>query len=1093
MAQIIIDAGIPPIVWSSVQDAFDKINSNFEELYLNLGNEDLVNFENLGTSLIPRTTSIYDLGTSTKRWKDLYLSGSSLYIGDAVITSEDGKVNLPAGSTIGTLAIDENYFKFVTVTGQGTISADQGTDTLTFTAGTGMNLSVDTGTDTITVNNAGVIGLTNTTTIPAGISSGSGIAVSSENGPVLITNTGTLQILGTAGQIGVSSTGPSGTGIVTLTNLGVTRLETAPGSGIGLTANNGLIQITNTLPNIVQPVIRNLAVSGSPAQATLISDNANYTVTFVPGLGTGITTNSIARTVTFTNTGVRSITSSSNAITLDSSTGVITVGFNNEIDIVGSVFADNSTMLVDSTNGVLRGTLLGNLVGPVEGDVVGSVFSDSSTLLVDAVSGTIPWSVLADIPTEGKTIYVNTNGSDSNSGRTKEKAYAKLSYALSQATAGDIISISAGTYQETFPMTVPAGVSIKGAGIRSTIITPTVATSQRSCFLLNGETSVEDLTIKDMYYDGGANTGYAFRFATGCSITSAVPLVQRVLVYSKGSVVTVNDPYGYGSSGAGRGAYLDGALVSRSSLEPSIQFKNCVFIVPNSRGIIATNGARPDLHSCYFYFANIAVEAVQGITGRAADGKTLLSLQGVSGSWTTPTTVSYYDVDGTTLITSGTLESVTNNRYVLDGDISGFAFAITRDQKVITVKGGAAVSATQSNFGAKSLALDGTGDYLSLESSDDFEFGTGNFTLECWVYRSNAAATEYIFDYRVRPNDVAPVLYLSGGNLIYYTAGSARITGTGSVGSPNAWYHVAVSRNSGTTKLFVDGVQVGSSYSDSNDYTRSPMTVGGDYIGTNLFTGYIDEVRVTNGYSRYNSNFSSILNPFVGDRYTKLLMHFDTAIEDDNTINYDIRAGSGGTATAVTGIDRSEFGAEIYLESCLIGYGLYGARADGAGTVIRLGSHEFFFVGTGADLSNNGPGRLTANEILSANGGRIFNDSYHFNTKKIGNIVEFDLTNRKIEFTSGDIVLSQNAITSASGENVVIDPGEGGILDIEGNTKIFGNFTVISKVPGTSKGSAGDLAGTVAFDDTYIYYCTTDYTNGVADIWKRTAHGAGTW
>lgn len=1077
-----IEAGIPPIVWSTVNSAFENINDNFTLLFASLGNEDLVDFENLGTSLSPRLTSVYDLGSASKRWRDLYLSGDSLYLGDALITATDGKVNLPPGSTIGDLAIDEDYFKFVTVTGQGTISADDGTDTLTFSAGTGMNLAIDAGTDTITINNGGII------TAQAG----TGISVSGTN-PLIITNTGAVQIQGTAGQIGVSSTGPSGTGVVTLTNLGVTRLETVPGSGIGLNTNTGVIQITNTLPNIIQPVVRNIAVSGSPAQATLISDNANYTVTFVPGLGTGITTNSVARTVTFTNTGVRSIISSSNAITLDASTGTITLGFNNEIDIVGSVFADDSNILVDSTNGVLRGTHIGNLIGPVQGDVKGSVFADDSTLLVDAVAGSIPWSVLADIPTEGKTIYVNTNGNNSNAGRSKEKAYRTIKYALTQATAGDIIVISAGNYEEIFPLTVPAGVTVKGSGFKSTVIYPTVATSQLDCFLLNGETSIEDLMIKDMFYDGGANTGYAFRFTSSCSITSNVPSVNRVFVFNKGPTVSGSDPYGYLSSGAGRGIYLDGASVTRASLEPSMNFRNCIFIVPNSKGCVATNGGRVDLHGCYFYFASYAIEATQGVSGRDNDGKTYLSLRDVSGSWTAPTTISYYDVDGTTLITSGTLESISGSRYTLDGDVSGFQFFESRDEKTVVSKGGIAVSATQANFGAKSLALDGTDDYLALESTEDFEFGTGNFTLECWVYRSNAASTEYIFDYRVRSGDVAPVMYLSGGNLIYYTAGSNRITGTGSVGSPNAWYHVAVSRNSGTTKLFVDGVQVGSSYSDSNDYVRSPMTIGGDYLGTNLFSGYIDEVRVTNGYSRYNSNFSSILNPFVGDRYTKLLMHFDTAIEDDNTINYDIRAGSGGTATAVTRIDRSEFGAEIYSEAGLIAYGNYGVRGDGAGVIIRLGSHEFAFVGTGADLTNNGAETLVANEILRANGAKIFNYSYNIDSQTLGTLAEFNLRNNSIEFTSGDIVLSQNAITSAAGEDVVIDPGEGGILDIEGNTKIFGNFTLISKVPGTSKGSAGDLAGTVAFDSSYIYYCTDDYTTGVADIWKRTAHGAGTW
>jgi hypothetical protein len=47
--------------------------------------------------------------------------------------------------------------------------------------------------------------------------------------------------------------------------------------------------------------------------------------------------------------------------------------------------------------------------------------------------------------------------------------------------------------------------------------------------------------------------------------------------------------------------------------------------------------------------------------------------------------------------------------------------------------------------------------------------------------------------------------------------------------------------------------------------------------------------------------------------------------------------------------------------------------------------------------------------------------------------------------------------------------------------------------PAHSYGVAGDKAGMVAFDATYIYYCTANYVNTSTNIWKRTAHGAGTW
>ena len=58
-------------------------------------------------------------------------------------------------------------------------------------------------------------------------------------------------------------------------------------------------------------------------------------------------------------------------------------------------------------------------------------------------------------------------------------------------------------YTETFPLTVPAGVTVKGESLRSVKIVPTTATRYNDAFLLNGETTVEDITVAD-FYSGGA-------------------------------------------------------------------------------------------------------------------------------------------------------------------------------------------------------------------------------------------------------------------------------------------------------------------------------------------------------------------------------------------------------------------------------------------------------------------------------------------------------------------------------------------------------------------------------------------------------------
>jgi hypothetical protein len=56
-----------------------------------------------------------------------------------------------------------------------------------------------------------------------------------------------------------------------------------------------------------------------------------------------------------------------------------------------------------------------------------------------------------------------------------------------------------------------------------------------------------------------------------------------------------------------------------------------------------------------------------------------------------------------------------------------------------------------------------------------------------------------------------------------------------------------------------------------------------------------------------------------------------------------------------------------------------------------------------------------------------------------------------------------------------------------------GGSVRISPAPVTSKGSVNDKVGTIAFDSSYFYYCTADYVDGVADIWKRVAWSGDTW
>jgi hypothetical protein len=349
MAQQTLNAGSPPIVWSTVEDAFTKINANFDELYGSIGGPGgVLDFTSLSTDIKPSASEVYDLGSPTARWRDLYLAGSSLYLGSAQITADGaGIVNLPLGTTInGQLVIDpaNTAFKTFSVAGQSNIVADSVVDTLTVAAGnSGITLTTNATTDTLTITNSGVIDLAGTV---------GQIGVNIVSGVATLTNLGVLSLTGEAGGIGVSGS----TGGITLTNLGVKQIV-GTASQIGVSGDGtGIVTITNLAP--ASPTFRFIVVDGATLQP-VAADNISDTLNLISGPGL--------------------------TITKDTATDTLTFSVNSNLDIRGSVFADDSTMLVDATNGVLRGTLIGTVVG----DLKGSIFGDDSTKIVDAVENKV--------------------------------------------------------------------------------------------------------------------------------------------------------------------------------------------------------------------------------------------------------------------------------------------------------------------------------------------------------------------------------------------------------------------------------------------------------------------------------------------------------------------------------------------------------------------------------------------------------------------------------------------------------------------------------------------------------------------------------
>lgn len=509
---------------------------------------------------------------------------------------------------------------------------------------------------------------------------------------------------------------------------------------------------------------------------------------------------------------------------------------------------------------------------------------------------------------EGQTYYVTQDGDDIEPGTSVQGAFATIKKALTVAVAGVTIKVGAGTFTEVFPLTVPAGVSIVGVGIRPTKIVPTVETNNKDAFLLEGESGVVDLTIADFFYDAINDTGYAFRFKNSAVITTRSPYIERVTVLCRGSGPTASDPYGFLTGDAGRGAEVDGAKVTRASLEAAMLFNECTFIVPNSRGLIMKNGARVEWLTCFTYFADLAIEGVVGATGRGGDGKTRITFTNVSGTgWQAGENIQYTSTDGSTVFNILVDSVVSSDTVLVDGKFD------------------------------------------TLEGED-------------------------------------------------FTPGA-----------------------------------------------------GGSIVGLNSST----------------------------------------------------------TATGISRYDRSEFAAELRSIASANIYGNQGAKADGDDVKLQLMAHNFAYIGTGADLTNNNTVVIQANEVIEVNGGRVyFNSVDQAGTWRVGELFSVDFETGNVTFqapsfdvsslsginftngvqstiidptqvTTGNLTLSGSTLTSSTG-NITIDPSGDSDIILNADVNITGNLTA-SVIANDSTLLVDAVAGIVPAEvvSGALTNCTADGTNAV--------------
>ena len=193
--------------------------------------------------------------------------------------------------------------------------------------------------------------------------------------------------------------------------------------------------------------------------------------------------------------------------------------------------------------------------------------------------------------------------------------------------------------------------------------------------------------------------------------------------------------------------------------------------------------------------------------------------------------------------------------------------------KIVTAYDGARISTAQSKFGGASAVFDGINDYLSAPAHADFDFGTGDFTLEAWVFQAASSAYSSIIcrQKNIGAEGLFQLRLSSGKPEFVFCANSSYSVVTLSAAqsiAANTWTHIALSRLGGIGRLFVDGVLADAkSIAGTLNVAGRPLTIGALNTGnsTNLlafFSGHIDEARITKGAARYTANFTPPTGPF---------------------------------------------------------------------------------------------------------------------------------------------------------------------------------------------------------------------------------------
>jgi hypothetical protein len=389
-----------------------------------------------------------------------------------------------------------------------------------------------------------------------------------------------------------------------------------------------------------------------------------------------------------------------------------------------------------------------------------------------------------------------------------------------------------------------------------------------------------------------------------------------------------------------------------------------------------------------------------------------------TSNFTVPTT-SLTVIAGTSLLalqSNRLIDTSTNNLIITrSGDVSVQAYSPFRAKDIYSasVVGGSAY-------------FDGTGDYLSAIVGS--APGTGDFTFESWAYFTNLSAARLIFTTRSgNTTDGLQVQLTTGGQWKVGYAGIDFISTATGTGTVNQWYHVAVTRASGTVTLWVNGISMGSS-ARGQDFSNTAVRLGLSAENLLPMFGYISNARYTIGTALYTDTFTPPTAPLTPTSETALLI---------NSGNADIYDETGKVVLETVGSATVNTSVKKY----------------GNGSILLNGTTDYVTIPNNPVL-NFASGDFTVEAWVyptAATGEHGIVSLYGYSSNRRSWYIALDGTKLEIRFSSAGSSATATLLESSSGA-VALNEWQH-VAFVRSGTSMTGYVNGVSVVSGTFSGS----------------------------------------